>query len=195
MRTRGCDSKLTAPAGLASGIAPICVARKLDSNIRRTYNVRSSGSRTRSMLFEANHCAALDPRSPERRFRGKACERAGNAVAKAEQILPGGSGRERELGREFILLDRLQALGNACARQREGKWPSCGGGRDGASEMAPQALGKIDFGDGNGAIVVGGRRIKGLPNRSDEGTGFGAQRRPRSRTGLHGARAPNLIRE
>jgi hypothetical protein len=27
-------------------------------------------------------------------------------------------------------------------------------------EMAPQALGKIDFGDENGAIVVGGRRIE-----------------------------------
>jgi hypothetical protein len=53
-------------------------------------------------------------------------------------------------------------------------------------EMAPQALGKIDFGDGNGAIAVGGRRIKGLPDRSDEGTGFGAQciEKPR---GLHGA--------
>jgi hypothetical protein len=36
------------------------------------------------------------------------------------------------------------------------------------------AFGKIDFGDGNGAMVVGGRRMKGRPDRSDEGTGFGA---------------------
>jgi hypothetical protein len=59
-------------------------------------------------------------------------------------------------------------------------------------EMASQALGKIEFGDGNGAIVGGGRRITGRPDRSDEGTGFlgfGAQyvEKSRSRTGLHGA--------
>jgi hypothetical protein len=58
-----------------------------------------------------------------------------------------------------------------------------------AMEMAPQALGKLAFGDGNGAIGVGGRRIKELPDRSDEGTGFGAQwlKRRDCGQGLHGA--------
>jgi hypothetical protein len=42
----------------------------------------------------------------------------------------------------------------------------------GAMEMAPQTLGKIYSGDGNGA--VGGCRMKGLRHRRDEGTDFGA---------------------
>jgi hypothetical protein len=54
----------------------------------------------------------LDRRSPER--RGKSCERAQNAVAKAEQIewpiLQGKSGRERELGSEFFLRNRMQTI-------------------------------------------------------------------------------------
>lgn len=42
----------------------------------------------------------------------------------------------------------------------------------GAMEMAPQVLGKINSGDGNGAVGEGGRRMKGLRDQSEEGTGF-----------------------
>ena len=50
----GVRLKASAPAGLASCIAPISVARrKSDSNMSRIYNVRRSGSHTPSMLFES----------------------------------------------------------------------------------------------------------------------------------------------
>jgi hypothetical protein len=113
-----------------------------------------------------------------------ACERAGNAVAKAEQSKWADSAgrirpRARVCGREFFLLDRLQALDWQRLRKAKGRqmaikevFGPAEADADDAMEMAPQALGKIDLGDGNDAIVVGGRRIKGLPDRSDEGDRF-----------------------
>jgi hypothetical protein len=66
------------------------------------------------------------PAPPERCVRGKACERAGNAVAKAEQIewadSAGRTGpRARACGREFLLLDRLQALDWQRLRKAKGR--------------------------------------------------------------------------
>ena len=104
--------------------------------------------------------------------------------------------RARACGREPLLLIGCKPL------IRKGKIPSRRFGPADADAMTrwewcQQALGKIDVGDGNGAIVVGGRRIKGRPDQSDEGIGFGAQcvEKPRSRTGLHGRGAPNLSLE
>jgi hypothetical protein len=66
------------------------------------------------MLFESESLRCLGSPLARASRPGQGLRAAGNAVAKGEQIeqanSAGGSGRERELaGREFFLLDRLQA--------------------------------------------------------------------------------------
>jgi hypothetical protein len=60
-----------------------------------------------------------------------------------------------------FLLDRMQLFDKATKMPSRRFW-SCGCRRHDAMEMAPQALGKIDAGDGNGAVRDRRTRMKGF---------------------------------
>jgi hypothetical protein len=87
-------------------------------------------------------------------------------VAKARQIewrtlREEDRGRERELaGANFLCSIGCKSL--IKKKNSIKQILPCRGGRDDATEMAPQALGKIDFGDGNGAVRGWQTRMKGL---------------------------------
>jgi hypothetical protein len=68
----------------------------------------------------------------------------------------------------FHSIRRKPLIGNARETARKGK--GTGPAAAGAMKMAPQALGKIESGDGNGAVGVRRMSHEGLRDRSDEKT-------------------------